>query len=323
MAASLPTALTTNKGGTSNEKNHSSLDIGNHCYRICRCSHTEDRCNPRPHAEILEVIKPLAAEKGINIEIVVFTDYVLPNLALADGELDANFFQHVPYLDTFKSDRRLDLASLVAVHVEPMGLYSNKIKSLSELKNGALIGIPNDPTNGGRALLLLQTAGLIEVDKAAGITPTVFDITKNPKNLKFTELEAAMLPRSLQDLDAAVINTNYALEGGLVPTKDALIMEGEESPYANIVAVRTADLEKPEFAILAELLTSDAVREFIETEYKGSISYSILKLQLETPSAYRAFLLWTFQTAGYGKFLFKIVLIIMMVVITWKKRLLS
>lgn len=226
---------------------------------------------PRPHAEILEVIKPLAAEKGINIEIVVFTDYVLPNLALADGELDANFFQHVPYLDTFKSDRRLDLASLVAVHVEPMGLYSNKIKSLSELKNGALIGIPNDPTNGGRALLLLQTAGLIEVDKAAGITPTVFDITKNPKNLKFTELEAAMLPRSLQDLDAAVINTNYALEGGLVPTKDALIMEGEESPYANIVAVRTADLEKPEFAILAELLTSDTVREFIETEYKGSI----------------------------------------------------
>lgn len=226
---------------------------------------------PRPHAEILEVIKPLAKEKGLDLEVVVFTDYVLPNLALADGELDANFFQHAPYLDTFKSDRGLDLAVLVAVHVEPMGAYSKKISSLSELKKGALVGIPNDPTNGGRALLLLQTAGLIEVDKDAGITPTVFDIVKNPKNLKFRELEAAMLPRSLVDLDMAVINTNYALEGGLVPTTDALVIEGEESPYANIVAVRTADLEKPELNLLKELLTSSEVKEFLESEYKGSI----------------------------------------------------
>ncbi len=226
---------------------------------------------PRPHAEILELIKPMAKAKGIEIVIVEFTDYVQPNIALADGELDANFFQHKPYLETFSKDRRLALSSLVAVHIEPMGAYSKKIKDLNELKKGASVGIPNDPTNGGRALLLLQAGGLIEIDKKAGILPTTLDVVKNPLNLKFRELEAAMLPRSLQDLDLAIINTNYALEGGLVPTKDALIMEGSESPYANIIAVRTKDLDKPEFKILAEILTSEEVKEFLEKEYKGSI----------------------------------------------------
>lgn len=226
---------------------------------------------PRPHAEILELIKPMAKAKGIEIVIVEFTDYVQPNIALADGELDANFFQHKPYLETFSKDRRLALSSLVAVHIEPMGAYSKKIKDLNELKKGASVGIPNDPTNGGRALLLLQAGGLIELDKKAGILPTTLDVVKNPLNLKFRELEAAMLPRSLQDLDLAIINTNYALEGGLVPTKDALIMEGSESPYANIIAVRTKDLDKPEFKILAEILTSEEVKEFLEKEYKGSI----------------------------------------------------
>lgn len=226
---------------------------------------------PRPHAEILELIKPLAEAKGLEIKIIEFTDYVQPNLALSEGELDANFFQHKPYLDEFSQDRKLDLSSLVAVHVEPMGAYSKKVNSLKDLKKGAQVGIPNDPTNGGRALLLLQTAGLIEVNKKAGITPSVMDIVKNPHNLKFRELEAAMLPRSLQDLDLAVINTNYALEGGLIPTKDALIMEGSESPYANIVAVRTKDLKRPEFKILVELLTSKEVKDFLEKEYQGSI----------------------------------------------------
>lgn len=226
---------------------------------------------PRPHAEILELIKPLAEAKGLEIKIIEFTDYVQPNLALSEGELDANFFQHKPYLDEFSQDRKLALSSLVAVHVEPMGAYSKKVNSLKDLKKGAQVGIPNDPTNGGRALLLLQTAGLIEVNKKVGITPSVMDITKNPHNLKFRELEAAMLPRSLQDLDLAVINTNYALEGGLVPTKDALIMEGSESPYANIVAVRTKDLNRPEFKILVELLTSKEVKDFLEKEYRGSI----------------------------------------------------
>ncbi len=226
---------------------------------------------PRPHAEILELIKPLAQAKGLEIKIIEFTDYVQPNLALSEGELDANFFQHKPYLDKFSQDRKLDLSSLVAVHVEPMGAYSKKVNSLKDLKKGAQVGIPNDPTNGGRALLLLQTAGLIEVNKNSGITPSVMDIVKNPHNLKFRELEAAMLPRSLQDLDLAVINTNYALEGGLVPTKDALIMEGSESPYANIVAVRTKDLKRLEFKILVELLTSQEVKDFLEKEYQGSI----------------------------------------------------
>lgn len=226
---------------------------------------------PRPHAEILELIKPLAEAKGLEIKIIEFTDYVQPNLALSEGELDANFFQHKPYLDEFSQDRKLALSSLVAVHVEPMGAYSKKVNSLKDLKKGAQVGIPNDPTNGGRALLLLQTAGLIEVNKKVGITPSVMDITKNPHNLKFRELEAAMLPRSLQDLDLAVINTNYALEGGLVPTKDALIMEGSESPYANIVAVRTKDLNRPEFKILVELLTSKEVKDFLGKEYRGSI----------------------------------------------------
>ena len=217
--------------------------------------------SPRPHAEILELIKPLAKAKGLDIVIIEFTDYVQPNLALADGEIDANFFQHKPYLDSLSQ----------AVHVEPMGAYSKKLKTLKDLKKGASVGIPNDPTNGGRALLLLEKAGLIEVDKKAGVTPTPMDIVKNPQNIKIKELEAAMLPRALEDLDLAIINTNYALEGGLVPTKDALVMEGAESPYANIVAVRTNDLNRSEFKILTDLLTSKEVKDFIEKQYKGSI----------------------------------------------------
>jgi len=195
---------------------------------------------PVPHAEVLEFIKPILQADGIELRIVEFTDYVLPNLALADGELDANYFQHIPYLETFAADHRLDLTVLVGVHIEPMGLYSQRIGSLDELRSGATVAIPNDATNGGRALLLLQEAGLIRLAEGAGITATVFDVAENPRNLRFRELEAPLLPRALADVDAAVINTNYALEAGLVPLQDAIVIEGAESPYVNVVAVRTA-----------------------------------------------------------------------------------
>lgn len=226
---------------------------------------------PVPHAEILAFVKPLLQEQGIELRIVEFTDYVLPNLALADGELDANFFQHIPYLESFSADHRLDLAVLEKVHIEPIGLYSNKAASVNDLPNGATIAIPNDATNGGRALLLLAEAGLIELADDAGITVTVFDIVGNPRNLRFRELEAALLPRALADVDAAVINTNYALEAGLVPLEDALVIEGAESPYVNVVAVRSVDVDSSVLAQVAEALTFPEVRQFILDEYDGAV----------------------------------------------------
>lgn len=226
---------------------------------------------PVPHAEILEFIKPFLAAEGITLQVVEFTDYVLPNLALADGQLDANFFQHVPYLETFAADHRLNLAVLVKVHVEPMGLYSRRVSNINDLRNGATIAIPNDVTNGGRALLLLQAHGLIKLRDGVGLGATQFDITYNPKNLRFIELEAPMLPRALGEVDAAVINTNYALEAGLQPLRDALIMEGVESPYANVVAIRAGEENRPELKKLAEALTRPEVREFILERYSGAV----------------------------------------------------
>ncbi|MGE5578391.1 MAG: MetQ/NlpA family ABC transporter substrate-binding protein [Syntrophothermus sp.] len=226
---------------------------------------------PVPHAEILEVVKPLLAKQGIKLEVVEFTDYVQPNLALASGDLDANFFQHVPYLETFSKDHNLQLTYIAKVHVEPMGVYSQKIKKLGELKDKAIVAIPNDPTNGGRALLLLQKAKLIELKKGAGLTATVFDIAKNPKNLQFRELEAAQLPRALADVDLAVINTNYALEAKLVPAKDALVIEAGESPYANVLAVRVADKDKKDLKALAKALNSPEIKKFLQDKYKGAV----------------------------------------------------
>lgn len=227
--------------------------------------------SPVPHAEILNVVKPILAKDGIDLQIIEFTDYVRPNLALADRDLDANFFQHIPYLESFSKDRRLDLTWVAKVHVEPMGIYSQKVKDLSNLKNGAIIGIPNDPTNGGRALLLIQNAGLIRLKAGVGLTATVFDIIDNPKKLKFQELEAAQLPRSLRDLDAAVINTNFALEAKLDPLKDAIVIEGADSPYANVLAVRSADKNNPDIAKLTKALQSSTVKEFIRSKYKGAV----------------------------------------------------
>lgn len=224
-----------------------------------------------PHAEILEFIKPTLAKEGIKLDIVVFSDYVQPNLALDAGELDANYFQHIPYLESFSADHHLKLTYIAKVHIEPMGAYSKRVKKLSDLKNRAVVAIPNDPTNGGRALLLLEDAGLIELKKDVGLKATVFDIAKNPKNLQFKELEAAQLPRALDDVDLAVINTNYALEAGLVPTKDAIVIESGKSPYANVLAVRESSKNDPALKKLAAALTSPAVKDFILKKYKGAV----------------------------------------------------
>lgn len=226
---------------------------------------------PVPHAEILAAAAPLLEAEGITLRIVEFNDYITPNRALAEGELDANFFQHQPYLDTYNADAGTTLTALVGIHVEPLGVYSQKLSSLDDLPQRAQIAIPNDPTNGGRALLLLQAAGLIQVDPATGIMPTVFDVTHNPKRLRFIELEAAQLARALADVDAAVINGNYALVAGFVPTRDALFLEGAESPYVNILAVRQEDKDNPALLALAEALTSAAIRDFILQNYSGSV----------------------------------------------------
>ena len=226
---------------------------------------------PVPHAEILKVIQPILAKDGVELKIVEFTDYVRPNVALAEKELDANFFQHLPYLQQFAADRKLDLVSLIAVHIEPMGVYSKKIKSVNEVPNGGIVAIPNDPTNGGRALSILAQAGLIKMKDGVGVKGTVKDVTDNPKKLVFKELEAPQLPRSLDDVALAVINSNYALEAKLNPTKDALFIEKKESPYANILAIRKGDEKRPELVKLAKALTSPDVKKFIEDKYKGAV----------------------------------------------------
>lgn len=226
---------------------------------------------PVPHAEILNEIKPLLAKDGIDLQIIEFTDYVKPNLSLNDKEIDANFFQHEPYLKKFAADRKLDLVNLVAVHIEPMGVYSKKLKDIKSVPDGAKVAIPNDPTNGGRALNILAKAGLIKLKDGVGISATVGDIVENPKNLKITEAEAAMLPRTLDDVDLAVINSNFAMEAKLNPTKDALFIEPKDSPYANIVAVRKGDENRKEIQALKKALTSPKVKKFIEEKYKGAV----------------------------------------------------
>lgn len=226
---------------------------------------------PVPHAELLEFVKPALAKEGVELDIKVFTDYVQPNVQVADGQLDANFFQHKPYMDSFNTERKTDLVSVGLVHVEPFGAYSTKLKSIDELKDGAQVALPNDPSNGARALLLLQAQGLIKLKDPSDILATARDVSENPKNLRFRELEAATLPRVLPDVDIALINTNYALEAGLNPVNDALFLEGEDSPYANLVATTGAKKEDPAVQKLVKALQTDAVREFIQEKYKGSI----------------------------------------------------
>lgn len=224
-----------------------------------------------PHAQILEFAQPLLEEEGVEIEIIVFSDYVQPNLQLADKQLDANFFQHIPYLENMVEERNLDLTWVAKIHIEPLGIYSEKIDDLSELKDGAQVGIPNDATNGSRALLLLEKAGLVTLKEGTGVLATVYDIDDNPKNLQFQELDAAMLPRVLPDLDIAVINGNFALQAGLSPTEDALFLEGGDSPYANVIAVRSEDKDNEAIKKLVKVLTGSEVKQFIEESYEGGV----------------------------------------------------
>ena len=227
---------------------------------------------PVPHAEILEFLKPELAKQGVELEVKVFTDYIQPDRQVDEGRLDANYFQSKPYYEAYKKDRpSSDQVPVVAVHIEPFGAYSSKVKSVAELKDGATVAIPNDPTNSGRALLLIAKQGLITLKDPSNIMATAADITSNPKHLKFKELEAAMLPRVLGQVDMALINANYALEAKLVPHKDALFIESAESPYANYLYVRRDKANDPAVQKLGALLNSPQVKAFILDRYHGDV----------------------------------------------------
>lgn len=226
---------------------------------------------PGPHAQVLEAAKAVAAKKGLDIQIVEFSDYVVPNAALEAGDLQANSFQHQPYLDNQVADRKYKIVAVGNTINFPMGIYSKKVKTWDEVKTGASLAIPNDPTNGGRVLILLRDKGIIKLKDGVGFKPTLLDITENPKKLKITEVDAAQLPRTLPDVDVAGINTNYATQAGLDPVKDALLREDPKGPYANIIAVRAADKDKPWVKILVESYQSPEVKAFIDDKFKGSV----------------------------------------------------
>ena len=224
-----------------------------------------------PHAEILEFVKPTLAKEGVDLKVKVFTDYIQPNVQVAEKRLDANFFQHQPYLDEFNKGKGTNLVSIAGVHLEPLGAYSSKYKKLDEIPSGANVVIPNDATNGGRALLLLQKAGLITLKDKANILSTPKDIAENPKNLKIRELEAATLPRVLTQVDLALINTNYAIEAKLNPKADALFIEGDDSPYVNILVARPDNKDSDALKKLVGALHSPEVKQFINEKYKGAV----------------------------------------------------
>ena len=227
-----------------------------------------------PHAEILNVVKPILAEQGYDLEVVEYTDYVLPNTATESGELDANYFQHQPYLDDFNAQNGTHLVSVAAIHYEPFAIYAGKSDSLENIADGATIAVPNDGTNEARALLLLEAQGLIKLREDAGFTATKLDIEENPKNLDIVEMEAAQLPRVLPDVDFAVINGNYAIQGGL-KVADALASESVESEsaqtYANVLVVKEGNENNPAILALVDALKTDEVRKFIEDTYEGAV----------------------------------------------------
>ena len=228
-----------------------------------------------PHAEILAQVVDVLAEQGIELVINEYSDYVIPNTAVEEGAEDANFFQHTPYLEKFNEENGTHLVSVAPIHYEPMGIYAGMTASLEELPDGATIAVPNDVTNEARALQLLAAQGLIEIDPEAGLNATPNDITSNPKNLQFKEMEAAMLPQIVGEVDLAIINSNFALQGGLNPAEDALASEDASSEaaqtFANIIVVKEGNEENAAVLALIEALQSDAVREFIETTYNGSV----------------------------------------------------
>ncbi|NXY96450.1 MetQ/NlpA family ABC transporter substrate-binding protein [Streptomyces sp. BR123] len=228
--------------------------------------------SPSPHADILNFVKDkLAAKEGLKLEVKEFTDYVLPNTATEQGQVGANYFQHKPYLDDFNKKNGTHIVPVVNVHLEPLGLYSKKAKALADIKPGQTVAVPNDTTNEGRALQLLAANNLITLKEGVGTSAKLSDIT-DKKGLEFKELEAATVPRALGDVDAAVINGNYAIEAGLSPAKDALALEkAEGNPYANFLAVKAGNEKDPRIEKLARLLGSDEVKKFIEEKYQGSV----------------------------------------------------
>ena len=227
--------------------------------------------SPTPHAVILEACIPLMEEKGYELVVNQYDDYVVPNTAVEDGDEDANYFQHIPYLDEFNETRGTHLVNVAGVHIEPMAIYAGKTASLEELPDGAVIGVPNDATNEGRALLLLEAQGLITLDDSSNLTATPINIVDNPKNLQFEEIEAKTLPSSLPDLDLAVINSNYALGAGLNPTTDALAIESADSPYVNVLVVKEGNEDNAAVQALVEVLHSDTIRDFINEEFDGAV----------------------------------------------------
>lgn len=228
--------------------------------------------SPSPHAEILEQVKDVLAEEGITLEIVTYNDYIVPNQAVDEGEDDANYFQHTPYLENYNTENGTDLVPVAEIHYEPMAIYAGKCASLDELADGATVSVPNDPTNEGRALLLLEAQGLITLKEDAGLECTVNDITENPKNLQFKELEAAMLPQTVDEVDIAVINSNYALDAGFDPVNDSLAIESAgETPYPNVLVVKAGRENDEAIQALVKALQSDAVRDYINETYGGAV----------------------------------------------------
>ncbi|TCP65944.1 MetQ/NlpA family ABC transporter substrate-binding protein [Baia soyae] len=223
-----------------------------------------------PHAEILEHIKPQLEKEGVKLNVKVFQDYVLPNKAVEEGQLDANFFQHVPWLETTNKEKGYHIVKVAGVHIEPMGAYSKKWKEVSQIPNGATVSLPNDPSNFKRSLQLLETKGLIKLDSPDG-EKTLQSIKENPKKLQFKQLEAAMLPRTIGEVDLAVINTNYALQAKLNPIKDAMFIEDKNSPYVNILAAKKGNENKDALTKLAKVLNSPEVKKFIDEKYKGAV----------------------------------------------------
>ena len=226
--------------------------------------------SPGPHAEILEKVKPIAAKNGLDLKIIEFSDYVVPNQALAAGELEANSFQNQPYLDNQVKDRGFKLVSVGLTVNFPLGIYSSKYKSWTEVPDGATVAIQNDPTNGGRSLLLLQDKGVIKLKDGVGFKPTVADIVSNPKKLKIIEIEAAQTPRSLADVAAAAINTNYAVDAKIEPTS-AILREDPKGPYVNLIAVREADKDKPWVKALLASYHTPEIKAFVAERFKGSV----------------------------------------------------
>lgn len=227
--------------------------------------------SPVPGGDLMKEIAPVLAKEGIRLESIEFSDYIQPNLALADGSLDANLFQHKPYMDDFAKEHSLKIESLASIFIAPIGIYSKTLKSPQDIGENGTIAIPNDPTNGSRALLLLEHVGLLKLRTDAPFLKSPADIADNPKKLKIIEVEAAQLPRSLEDVSLAVINCNFALGAGLNPIKDAIAIEAKDSPYANIVAVRSGEADRPELQALKRALTSPEIKKFIEDKYQGSL----------------------------------------------------